>query len=148
VDTAATRPGGADTALVARMLVVDLVPVLGIVYLTEIRSRARQGRRVGVKRGSSERNAAPSYQLISVVTTLSVIALIVAPNGRLATQRGITNCVSVLLVCCWSRLSGCSCTTGPAPAGERWAAASPAGRARRRRPRRPGRDGGGCAPVA
>jgi len=80
------------------MLLVNLDPILGIVYLTEIRSRARRGRRFRVKRGSSERTAAPDYQVISVVTILSVIALVVASDGRLATQRGITNCVAVVMV--------------------------------------------------
>jgi len=89
-------PGSADTALVTRMLLLDLVPVLGIAYMTEVRSRARQGRRFGVKWRSPERTMTPSTRLIGWVTAVSVLALL-ATNDPISSGF-FANLTVVLLV--------------------------------------------------
>jgi len=82
---------------VTRMLLLDLVPVLGIAYLTEVRSRARQGRRFGVKWRSPEQTTTPSTQLIGWFVVVSVSALLLANNDWISSAF-FANLAVVLLV--------------------------------------------------
>ncbi len=79
------------------MLLVDLVPVSGMAYLTEMRSRGRRGRRLRLSRGGMGPGGGSEDTVVFGVTVVMVVALVVAPSDQLASARGIVNSVVVLL---------------------------------------------------
>jgi len=79
------------------MVLLDLVPVLGFAYVTELRSRARRGRRFDAKGRSPRGPQLPSHGLVGVVMVVGILALLIAPHDPMSSV-AYANWTAVLVV--------------------------------------------------